>query len=225
MIEPRSAGLARLRILLAEDHAMVRAGVRSLLEGAGMEVVGEAGDGRQLLSLARELRPDVVVLDVAMPVMNGIESARELRSADPRVGIVVLSMHGDPQYIAESFRAGATGYVLKDSAFSELLSAVQDVAAGRVYMTPAVSNTAFHDYIRRVRNEEPATELDRLSGRERQVLQLIAEGHTSPEIAGTLHISTHTVDTHRRRIMEKLELHNVVDLVKFALRHGLTSLD
>lgn len=216
---------SKLRILLAEDHTMVRTGVRALLEGAGIEVVGDSADGAEAVKLCQKLAPDVVVLDVAMPVMNGIEAAREIRSANEDVGIVILSMHGDPQYIAESFRAGATGYVLKDAAFSELLSAVRDVAAGRVYMTPSVSKTAFQDYIRRVRNEEPATKLDLLSARERQVLQLIAEARTSSEIGETLHISTHTVDTHRRRIMEKLDLHNIVDLVKFALRHGLTSLD
>jgi DNA-binding NarL/FixJ family response regulator len=211
--------------LLAEDHTMVRTGVRALLEGAGIEVAGDASDGAEAVRLARELDPDIVVLDVAMPVMNGIEAAREIRAFSTRVGIIVLSMHGDPQYIAEALRAGATGYVLKDAAFSELLSAVRDVVEGKMYMTPAVSNTAFQDYVRRVRNEVPPSGLDLLSARERQVLQQIAEGKTSAETGRTLHISAHTVDTHRRKIMEKLDLHNVVDLVKFALKHGLTSLD
>lgn len=221
MTEPRR----RLRILLAEDHTMVRAGVRSLLEAASIDVVGDVADGRDAVRLARELRPDVVVLDVQMPGMNGIEAAREIRAADEAVAIVMLSMHGDPQYIAEALRAGATGYVPKDAAFSELLAAVEAVAAGRVYMTPSVSNVAFQDYIRRVKNEDTTSALDLLSGRERQVLQLIAEGRTGAEIARALHISAHTVETHRRRMMEKLDVHNVVDLVKFALKHGLTSLD
>lgn len=215
----------RVRVILAEDHTMVRAGVRTLLEDAGLDVAGDTSDGADAVRLARDLEPDVVVLDVAMPGLNGIEAAREIRGEHPGMGIVVLSMHGDPQYIAEAFKAGANGYVPKDAAFSELLTAVREVAAGRTYMTPSVSHTALQDYLRRVRNEIPPTGLDLLSPRERQVLQLIAEGKTSGDIGRELFISTHTVDTHRRKIMEKLDLHNIVDLVKFALRHGLTSLD
>jgi DNA-binding NarL/FixJ family response regulator len=204
---------------------MVRSGVRALLEGASLEVVGEAADGREAIRLAASHRPDLVVLDVAMPLMNGIEAAREIRSADPRVGIIVLSMHGDRAYVAEALRAGASGYVLKSAAFSELLKAVDEVLAGRLYLAPSVSRTALDDYVRRVRDEVVPSEIERLSARERQVLQLIAESKTSAEIGEVLHISPHTVDTHRRKIMEKLELHNVVDLVKFAIRHGLTSLE
>ena len=204
---------------------MVRNGVRALLESAGVEVVGDAHDGREAVRLAAALRPDVVILDVAMPGMNGIEAARVIREADPRVGIIMLSMHGDRQYIAEAVKAGASGYVLKDAAFSELHTAVTAVMAGRVHFSPEVSRTAVDDYVRRVRNEVPPTSLDLLSSRERQVLQLIAESKTSSEIGKALHISIHTVDTHRRKIMEKLDLHNVVDLVKFAIRHGLATVD
>jgi DNA-binding NarL/FixJ family response regulator len=212
-------------VVLAEDHAMVRSGVRALLEGAKLEVVGEASDGRQAVSLAATLKPDVIVLDVAMAVMNGIEAAREIRAADSDIRIVVLSMHGDRQYVAEALRAGASGYVLKTSAFSELLHALDEVLAGRLFLSPSVSSAALDDYVRHVRKEVTPTEIDRLSARERQVLQLIAESKTSAEIGEVLHISPHTVDTHRRKIMEKLELHNVVDLVKFAIRHGLASLE
>src|SRR6185503_8232866 len=204
---------------------MVRSGVRALLEGARLEVVGEAADGREAIRLAASLRPDLIVLDVAMPLMNGIEAAREIRGADGKVGIIVLSMHGDRAYVTEALRAGASGYVLKSAAFSELLKAVDEVLAGRIYLAPSVSRTALDDYVRRVRDEIAPSEIERLSARERQVLQLIAESKTSAEIGEVLHISPHTVDTHRRKLMEKLEVHNVVDLVKFAIRHGLTSLE
>jgi len=212
-------------VVLAEDHTMVRSGVRALLEGARLEVVGEAADGREAIRLAASLRPDLIVLDVAMPLMNGIEAAREIRGADGKVGIIVLSMHGDRAYVTEALRAGASGYVLKSAAFSELLKAVDEVLAGRIYLAPSVSRTALDDYVRRVRDQVAPSEIERLSARERQVLQLIAESKTSAEIGEVLHISPHTVDTHRRKLMEKLEVHNVVDLVKFAIRHGLTSLE
>jgi len=221
--EPREP--KRARVVLAEDHTMVRSGVRALLEGARLEVVGEAADGREAIRLAASLRPDLIVLDVAMPLMNGIEAAREIRGADGKVGIIVLSMHGDRAYVTEALRAGASGYVLKSAAFSELLKAVDEVLAGRIYLAPSVSRTALDDYVRRVRDEVAPSEIERLSARERQVLQLIAESKTSAEIGEVLHISPHTVDTHRRKLMEKLEVHNVVDLVKFAIRHGLTSLE
>jgi DNA-binding NarL/FixJ family response regulator len=222
---PESREPKRARVLLAEDHTMVRSGVRALLEGARLEVVGEAADGREAIRLAASLRPDLIVLDVAMPLMNGIEAAREIRGADGKVGIIVLSMHGDRAYVTEALRAGASGYVLKSAAFSELLKAVDEVLAGRIYLAPSVSRTALDDYVRRVRDEVAPSEIERLSARERQVLQLIAESKTSAEIGEVLHISPHTVDTHRRKLMEKLEVHNVVDLVKFAIRHGLTSLE
>ena len=223
MPEPKDP--KRARVLLAEDHTMVRSGVRALLEGARLAVVGEAADGREAIRLAASLRPDLIVLDVAMPLMNGIEAAREIRASDGKVGIIVLSMHGDRAYVTEALRAGASGYVLKSAAFSELLKAVDEVLAGRLYLAPSVSKTALDDYVRRVRDEVAPREIERLSARERQVLQLIAESKTSAEIGEVLHISPHTVDTHRRKLMEKLEVHNVVDLVKFAIRHGLTTLE
>jgi DNA-binding NarL/FixJ family response regulator len=213
-------------VLLAEDHAMVRGGVRSMLEAAGgIEVVGEASDGREAVRLAATLSPDVIVMDVAMPGLSGIEATRQIHAASPRLAIIILSMYGDRQYISESLRAGASAYVLKDAAFSELEAAIREVVAGRRYLSPAVSGVVLDDYIQRVRNDAVPTVLEKLSSREREVLQLIAESKTSGEIGKALHISAHTVDSHRRKIMEKLDLHNVVDLVKFALRHGLASLE
>lgn len=217
---------ATVRVLLAEDHAMVRGGVRSMLEAAGgIEVVGEASDGREAVRLAATLSPDVIVMDVAMPGLSGIEATRQIHAASPRLAIIILSMYGDRQYISESLRAGASAYVLKDAAFSELEAAIREVVAGRRYLSPAVSGVVLDDYIQRVRNDAVPTVLEKLSSREREVLQLIAESKTSGEIGKALHISAHTVDSHRRKIMEKLDLHNVVDLVKFALRHGLASLE
>ncbi len=205
---------------------MVRTGVRALLEGSkGFTVVGEAADGTQAVELAVSLSPDVVVMDVAMPGMSGIDATRQIRLARPATRVVILSMYGDKQYIAESLRAGASAYLLKDAAFSELLTALETVNTGRTYLSPAVSSVALDDYITRVRSDGELSGAEKLSAREREVLELIAEGKTSGEIGVALGISGHTVDTHRRKIMEKLNVHNVVDLVKFALRNGLASLD
>ncbi len=211
------------RVLLAEDHTMMRAGVRALLEREGYRVIAEAPDGRVAVKLARAEKPDVAVIDVAMPNLNGIEATRQIRDELPRTKVIVLSMHGQQQYVAEALRAGASGYLLKDAAVSELLDAVRAVLEGRIFLSSAVSGVALDDYVKLMRNEGPVGGLELLSGREREVLQLIAESKTNSEIGKALHISPHTVDTHRRNIMDKLDIHNVVDLVKFAIRHGLTS--
>jgi DNA-binding NarL/FixJ family response regulator len=215
-----------VKVLLAEDHTMVRAGVRAMLEASkGIDVIGEAADGREAVNLVTKLAPEVVVMDVAMSKLNGIEATRQIHAEHPRVRVIMLSMHGDRQYIAESLAAGASAYLLKDAAFTELLTAIREVVAGRLYLSQAVSSVALDDYVHRVRRGAPPGGLDKLSGREREVLQLIAESKTNSEIGVALHISAHTVDTHRRKIMEKLDIHNVVDLVKFAVRHGLASLE
>jgi len=181
-----------------------------------MEIVGEAGNGREAVTLAEELRPDVVVMDVAMPELNGIEATRRLKESVPHTRILALSMHKDSVYVREILRAGARGYLLKDSGASDLVAAVRTVAAGEGYLSPAVSNAVLDDYRRHVTDP-----IDLLTSREREVLQMLAEGKTNKEIAGVLNLSVYTVDAHRGRIMEKLNLHSINELVRFALRSGL----
>jgi len=209
--------MKRIRILLADDHAVVRHGFRMILEAQpDMEIAGEAGNGREAVSLAEALKPDIVVMDVAMPELNGIEATRRLAAALPHTRVVALSMHKDSVYVREILRAGARGYLLKDSPPADLLSAVRSVASGQSYLSPAVSNAVLDDYRRHVTNP-----IDLLTTREREVLQMLAEGKTNKEIAGVLNLSVYTVDAHRGRIMEKLNLHSINELVRFAVRNGL----
>src|ERR1051325_10683965 len=195
--------MKRIRILLADDHAVVRQGFKMLLSAQpDMEIVGEAGNGREAVELAEQLRPDIVVMDVAMPELNGIEATRRLAGSVPHTRVVALSMHKDSVYVREILRAGARGYLLKDSPAGDLVSAVRAVAAGQSYLSPAVSNAVLDDYRKHVTNP-----IDLLTSREREVLQMLAEGKTNKEIAGVLNLSVYTVDAHRGRIMEKLNLH------------------
>lgn len=196
---------------------MVRQGFRMILSAQpDMEIVGEAGNGREAVELAGELKPDVVVMDVAMPELNGIEATRRISSSLPRTRVLALSMYKDSVYVREILRAGARGFLLKDAVDRDLLAAVRAVAAGEGYLHPAVSEAVLSDYRRHVTDP-----LDLLSSREREVLQMIAEGKTNKDIAGTLNLSVYTVDAHRGRIMEKLNLHSVGELVRFAVRKGL----
>jgi two-component system, NarL family, response regulator NreC len=209
--------MKRIRILLADDHALVRQGFKMILAAqADMEIVGEAGNGREAVQLCEELRPDIVVMDVAMPELNGIEATRRLATALPHTRVIALSMHKDSVYVREILRAGARGYLLKDSPAGDLVSAVRSVASGESYLSPGVSNAVLDDYRRHVTNP-----IDLLTTREREVLQMIAEGKTNKEIAGVLNLSVYTVDAHRGRIMEKLNLHSINELVRFAVRNGL----
>src|ERR1700742_3362754 len=213
-----------IRALLAEDHTLVRTGIRALLEGSHeVEVVGESANGRQAVELFEQLKPDLALLDVAMPDLNGIEAARQIRAAHPNARLIMLSMYEDQQYVFESLKAGANGYVLKGAAFQELLTAIKTVMTGqgKSYISEALSDTLMTDYVRRAQGDQKDTELSKLSGREREVLQLIAEGKSSSEVAEVLHISVRTVDTHRHNIMTKLEIHSIAGLTKFAIRHGL----
>lgn len=207
----------KIRIVLADDHAVVRQGFKMILAAQpDMEIVGEAGNGRDAVELASRLQPDLVVMDVAMPELNGIEATRRMAEASPRTRVLALSMHKDSVYVREILRAGAHGYLLKDSLSADLLSAVRSVAGGQGYLSPAVSNAVLDDYRRHVTDP-----IDLLTSREREVLQMIAEGKTNKEIAGVLNLSVYTVDAHRGRIMEKLNLHSVNELVRFAVRAGL----
>jgi DNA-binding NarL/FixJ family response regulator len=207
----------KIRILLADDHVMVRQGFRLILAAQpDMEIVGEAGNGREAVELAEKLQPDVVVMDVAMPELNGIEATRRLASSTPHTRVLALSMHKDSVYVREILRAGARGYLLKDSVAADLVSAVRAVASGEGYLSPGVSDSVLDDYRRHVTNP-----VDLLTSREREVLQMLAEGKTNKEIAGILNLSVYTVDAHRGRIMEKLNLHSINELVRFAVRNGL----
>jgi DNA-binding NarL/FixJ family response regulator len=209
--------MKRIRILLADDHAVVRQGFRMILAAhSDLEIVGEAGNGREAVELASTLRPDVVVMDVTMPELNGIEATRRLTAENPHIRVVALSMHKDSVYVREILRAGARGYLLKDSVADDLVAAVRAVAGGEGYLSPAVSNAVLDDYRKHVTNP-----IDMLSSREREVLQMLAEGKTNKEIAVTLNLSVYTVDAHRGRIMEKLNVHSINELVRFAVRNGL----
>ncbi len=206
-----------IKILLADDHALVRQGLRFILEAQDdMEIVGQAGNGNEAVEMAEKLKPDVVIMDVAMPGLNGVEATRRLSGSLPRTRVLALSMHKDSVYVREILRAGARGYLLKDSGDADLVAAVRAVAKGEGYISPAVSDAVLSDYRKHVTDP-----LDLLTTREREVLQLIAEGKTNKEIATDLNLSVYTVEAHRGRIMEKLNLHSTGELVRFALRNGL----
>ena len=212
--------MAPLRILLADDHIMVRQGLRKVLEERPeWQVVAEAGDGHEAVRLAELHKPNVAVLDVAMPLLNGIEATRRIAKRVPQTRILILSMYSDEAYVTQMMKAGATGYLLKDSAGVDLLEAVQSVAQGKSYFSPAVARLMLDDYAR-----QRGTEDDRyqsLSDREREIFQLIAEGKANKEIAALLFISLSTVETHRARIMEKLDLHSAAEIVLYAVRRGV----
>ena len=215
------------RILLSYDHAILRQGLRSLVEGEpGLEVVGEAGNGRAAVALAGELRPDVVVMDVAMPDLNGMDATRQITSRMPGVRVIGLSIYGDRRRVAEMFQAGASGYLIKDQAFEELAVAIRAVAAGKVYLSPAVAGEVVGDYVHgRGAADAAARPGVRLTPREQEVLQLMAGGKATKQVAMILHVSIKTVETHRRLLMEKLVLHSVAELTKYAIREGLTTVE
>lgn len=214
-----------MKILLADNHKLFCDGLRTLLEkDQRIKVVGEANNGRMAVSLARELTPDLVIMDVGMPELNGMEATRQIKMEMPKIKILAVSMHSDRQYVAGMLSAGASGYVLKDSAFEELIQAIQTVRQGGRYLSPDIIGIVVDDYVQRL-TPTAESELEKLSSREREVLQLIAEGHSTIDIAKKLHISRKTVETHRKNLMIKLKLHNIAELTKFAVREGLTALD
>ncbi len=209
----------RTTVLLVDDHAVVRQGFRMIISAeSDFEVIGEAANGREAVSLAEQLQPDIVLMDVSMPELNGIEATRRIVTIAPRARILALSMHRDSVYVREILRAGASGYLLKEAGDHDLLTAIRAIAQGQGYLSPAVSDAVLNDYRKHVTDP-----IDLLTSREREVLQLIAEGKTNKEIATVLDLSTYTVESHRGRIMEKLNLHSAGELVRFAFRNGLIS--
>jgi DNA-binding NarL/FixJ family response regulator len=214
-----------VKIILADDHKMMREGLSSLLDQQpDINVVGQAVNGREAVQLAEKLEPDVVVMDVSMPDLNGIDATRQITSRKRQTKVIALSMHSDRQFVAEMFRAGASGYLLKDSAFEELTSAIRTVARNETYIAPKISGVSFEDRGGDSSPQEPFLP-PRLTDREREVLQMIAEGKGTKEIAAELFLSSKTVETHRQHLMEKLDMYTVAELTKYAIREGLTTLE
>jgi DNA-binding NarL/FixJ family response regulator len=215
--------MSPIRVMLADDHNLLRAGVRALLHSVpGVEIVAEASNGREALEGIHQHRPDVLLMDIAMPGMNGLEALARISKEHPDVRVIILSMHATEEYVHQAFKAGASGYLLKDAAAAELDVAVRAVARGETYLTPAVSRHVV-EYLRRAGNGGSSADL--LTPRQREILQLIAEGKTTKEIARVLSISVKTVETHRLQLMERLAIHDVPGLVRYAIRHRLVQLD
>ena len=214
-----------IRIMLADDHKLIRDGLRALIEKHdNMEVIGEAADGQTAVLNAKKLSPDVVVIDIGMPELNGIEATRQLTALKCKPKVIGLSMHADRRYVSQMLKAGASGYILKDSAFEELDMAVAAVTKGKTYLSPHVAGTVVTEF-KRVSKEDDGTVFTLLTDRERQVLQQIAEGSSTKDIASSLGVSIKTIETHRRQIMEKVNLFSVAELTKYAIKEGLTALE
>jgi DNA-binding NarL/FixJ family response regulator len=214
-----------LKILIADDHQLLRDGLRSLLEKQhGVQIVAEAENGRKAVELAKETNPGLIIMDLNMPDLNGIEAARRILKESPKTKIIALSMHSDKRYVTRALQAGASGYVLKDNAFDELTKAIQLVMQNRIYLSPEINQVVVKEYLEKSKQlDQPAYFV--LTEREREVVQLIAEGKSTKEIAAILKISVKTVETYRQRTMDKLNINNIADLIKFAIREGLSSLD
>ena len=213
-----------VRVLLADDHGIVRRGLHYLLERSpGFEVIGEAGDGREAVRLAEELNPDVIVMDIAMPNLNGIDATAQIVRRRPETGVIILSMHSDETYLVRALSAGAKGYLLKDSAEADLIRAVQAVSQGRPFFSPVIAQTLLEDYMRRLQQQNLKDSYDLLTDREKEVLQLLAEGKSNKEVASLLSLSLYTVETHRSNLMQKLNLHSTAEIVLYAVRKKIIS--
>ncbi len=213
-----------IRVLIADDHDVVRAGLRFLLERQkDLEIVGEAANGRQMLELARQLNPSVIVTDIAMPQLNGIDAAAQVLHNDPGVKIIVLSMYADEEFIVRALTAGVKGYLLKDAVQADLVRAVRVVAEGRSFFSPAIAQTLAEDYVRQLQSKGVQDSYELLTEREREILQLLAEGKSNKEVAAVLNVSPYTVETHRMHLMQKLNLHNTAEIVLYAVRKKIVS--
>ena len=216
--------MRKIRILLADDHQLMRSGIRLMLEReSDLSVVGEASDGREAVALAKSLKPDVVVMDIGMANLNGIEAAQQMTQNGPEVAIVMLSMHSDESYVLRALKAGARGYLLKDSAEADLIKAVHAVAGRKSFFSPAVSKVLLDDYVRKLKRSGAYDAYDLLTPREREVLQLVAEGKSNKDIANLLNLSVYTVESHRSNLMEKLNLRGLPELILYAVRKGIIS--
>jgi len=216
--------MGKIRILIADDHGVVRKGLRLQLEQREeFEVVGEASDGREAARMADELAPDVVIMDIAMPNLNGIDAAAQMVKRSAQIRVIILSMHSDESYLTRALSAGVKGYLLKESADIDLCRAVQAVAQGKVFFSPTIANTLLEDYMRQLQQRGLQDSYDLLTDREKEVLQLLAEGKSNKEVATTLDLSTYTVETHRTHIMQKLNLHSSADIVLYAVRKRIIS--
>lgn len=214
-----------IKIVLADDHKIMRKGLRALIDShSDLTVVEEADNGRIAVELARKLLPDIVIMDITMPDLNGIEATRQIIAELPHTKVIALSMHFDKEFVIAMLKVGALGYLLKDCAVEELICAIRAVMNNKIYLSRTISDIVIDDYMRSLSKDEVSI-LSTLTGREREVLQLIAEGKTTKEIASCLHVSINTIDTHRRQIMEKLDMHSIAELTKYAVRKGLTPLE
>lgn len=215
-----------IRMLLADDHKIVREGIRSILEEEqDLEVIGEASQGQEAVGLCQSLNPDLVLMDVSMPGLNGIEATRQILSDSREIRVMALSMHRDPRFVAGILEAGAKGYLLKDCSSQELLTAIRQVHAGKTYISPGIADIVLDGFLKRLDLDQSAPPASVLSPREREVLQYLSEGYNLKQVADRLYLSPKTVETHRRNLMEKLEIDNLVDLIRYAIREGVISLD
>ncbi|MCZ2147529.1 MAG: response regulator transcription factor [Bryobacterales bacterium] len=213
-----------IRILVADDHTVMRTGLCLLLERqSGFEIIGQADDGRKTVDLADRIKPDVVVMDIAMPHLNGIEATRQIVSRYPQTSVVILSMHSDESYVLRALKAGARAYLLKDSAETDLIQAIHAVVAGKSFFSPGISRMLLEDYIRQVQQKGVEDSYELLTTREREILQLLAEGKSNKEVSSMLNLSLYTVETHRTHILQKLNLHSVPELILYAVRKGIIS--
>ena len=216
--------MSSIRVLIADDHGIVRKGLRYVLQRSqGIEVVGEAQDGREALALAEQLDPDVIVMDIAMPNLNGIDATAQIVKRNPAVGVIMLSVHSDEAYLVRALTAGARGYLLKDSAENDLPRAVQAVSRGRPFFSPAIAQTLLDDYLRQLQQRDLSDSYELLTDREKEVLQLLAEGKSNKDVATLLNLSVYTVETHRAHLMQKLNLHNTAEIVLYAVRKKIIS--